>query len=38
MENNTGITDVRVLATEFMMYKIGKFEFTSQGAPTFWMH
>ena len=24
-DNNTEITDVRVLATEFMMYKIGRF-------------
>ena len=27
MDNNTEITDVRILATEFMMYKIGKFFF-----------
>ena len=25
MEITTEITDIRVLATEFMMYKIGKF-------------
>ena len=27
MDNNTEITDVRILATKFMMYKIGKFSF-----------
>ena len=26
MNNNTEFTDVRVLAEEFMMYEIGKFE------------
>ena len=29
MENNTEITDVRILAKEFMMYKIGMLHYTS---------
>ena len=29
LDNNTEIIDVRVLATEFMMYKIGRIRFFS---------